>query len=165
LLDRMPAAERARIPDVARSADKLAEKVKYLAVSLSDLDRGVAPGGAESIEAEISRLEGAANPLDESGSDERVRRLAHLKRQRRALVDVSGRRDAVAAKLETCLVALQNVKLDLIRLNAGSQTPQHITSLAMDALNLADSVDSALFVSDELSRNTGTRPAGRPAAR
>ena len=71
----------------------------------------------------------------------------------------------MAAKLETCLVALQNVKLDLIRLNAGSQTPQHITSLAMDALNLADSVDSALFVSDELSRNTGTRPAGRPAAR
>jgi serine/threonine-protein kinase len=165
LLDRMSAAERARIPDVARSADKLAEKVKYLAVSLADLERGVAPGGAESVEAEIARLEGAANPLDESGSDERVRRLAHLKRQRRALVDISGRRDAVAAKLDTCLVALQNVKLDLIRLSAGSQTPQHITSLAMDALNLADSVDSALFVSDELSRNTGTRPAGRPAAR
>jgi hypothetical protein len=32
-------------------------------------------------------------------------------------------------------------------------------------LNLADSVDSALFVSDELSRNPGTRPASRPAAR
>jgi hypothetical protein len=53
------------------------------------------------------------------------------------------------------------VKLDLIRLNAGSQTPQHITSLAMDALNLADSVDSALYVADEMSRNTGTRPAAR----
>ena len=43
------------------------------------------------IEAEISRLENAANPLDESGSDERVRRLAHLKRQRRAIADVVGR--------------------------------------------------------------------------
>jgi hypothetical protein len=139
--------------------------VKYLAVALSDLDRGVAPGGAESVEAEISRLENAANPLDETGSDERVRRLAYLKRQRRALADVSNRRDAVAAKLETCVVALQNVKLDLIRLNAGSQTPQHITSLAMDALNLAESVDSALYVADEMGRNTGTRPASRPAAR
>jgi eukaryotic-like serine/threonine-protein kinase len=161
LLERMPSSERSRIPDVGRSADKLAEKVKYLAIALSDLERNVTPGGADALESEISRLEGAANPLDESGSDERVRRLAYLKRQRRALADISGRRDAVAAKLDTCVVALQNVKLDLIRLNAGSQTPQHITSLAMDALNLADSVDSALYVADEMSRNTGTRPAAR----
>jgi hypothetical protein len=53
--------------------------------------------------------------------------------QKSEMADVSSRRDSVAAKLETCVVALQNIKLDLIRLNAGSQTPQHITSLAMDA--------------------------------
>jgi len=164
LLERMPSAERARIPDVGRSADLLAEKVKYLAIALADLDRSAAASGSSTIEAEISRLESAANPLDESGSDERVKRLAFLKRQRRALADVTNRRDAVAAKLETCVVALQNIKLDLIRLNAGSQTPQHITSLAMDALNLAESVDSALYVADEM-RNTGTRTASRQAAR
>jgi serine/threonine-protein kinase len=165
LLDRMPSAERSRIPDVGRSADKLAEKVKYLAIAISDLERSVEPGGSEAVETEITKLENAANPLDEAGSDERVRRLAYLKRQRRAIADLTGRRDAIAAKLDTCVVALQNVKLDLIRLNAGSQTPQHITSLAMDALNLADSVDSALFVADEMGRTTGTRPASRPAAR
>jgi serine/threonine-protein kinase len=164
LLERMPSAERSRIPDVGRSADALAEKVKYLAIALSDLERSASSSGADSIEAEISRLESAANPLDESGSDERVKRLAFLKRQRRAVADIVARRDAVAAKLETCVVALQNIKLDLIRLNAGSQTPQHITSLAMDALNLADSVDSALYVADEM-RNTGTRTASRQAAR
>jgi serine/threonine-protein kinase len=164
LLERMPSAERSRIPDVGRSADALAEKVKYLAVALSDLEHGVSAGGGDAIESEISRLENAANPLDESGSDERVKRLAFLKRQRRAVADIIGRRDAVAAKLETCVVALQNIKLDLIRLNAGSQTPQHITSLAMDALNLADSVDSALYVADEM-RNTGARAASRQAAR
>ena len=166
LLDRMPSAERSRIPDVARSADALADKVKGLAFALADLDRNGADGGANAIESEIARLESAANPLDENGSDERVRRLAYLKRQRRALADVSGRRNAVAAKLETCAVALQNIKLDLIRLNAGNQTPQHITSLAMAALNLADSVDSALYVADEM-RNTGTGggAASRSAAR
>jgi eukaryotic-like serine/threonine-protein kinase len=164
LLERMPSPERSRIPDVGRSADALAEKVRYLAVALADLDRDVASRGSDALEAEISRLENAANPLDESGSDERVRRLAQLKRQRRVVADVVARRDAVAAKLETCVVALQNIKLDLIRLNAGSQTPQHITSLAMDALNLADSVDTALYVSDEM-RNTGTRAASRQAAR
>lgn len=163
LLDRMPSSERSRIPDVGRSAEALAEKVRYLAVAMSDLDRTAAANGGDQIESEIARLEDDANPLDERASDERVRRLAYLKRQRRAMSDISTRRDAVAAKLDTCIVALQNIKLDLIRLNAGSQTPQHITSLAMDALNLADSVDSALYV--EEGRNTGTRPASRQAAR
>jgi eukaryotic-like serine/threonine-protein kinase len=164
LLDRMPAAERSRIPDVGRSADALAEKVKYLAVAMADLDRSMTAGGADAIEAEISRLENEANPLDAAGSEERVRRLAKLKRDRRAIADIVNRRGTLAAKLETCSVALQNIKLDLIRLNAGSQTPQHITSLAMDALNLADSVDSALYVSDEM-RNTSSNPARRKAAR
>jgi serine/threonine protein kinase len=164
-IELMPSAERSRIPDVRRSAEALAEKVKSLAVALSDIDRAAAAGGLDSIEAEIARLEGAANPLDESGSDERVRRLAKLKRERRALADVTSRRDAVAAKLDTCLVALQNIRFDLIRLSAGQQTPHHVTSLAMDALNLADSVDSALFVSDESGRTTATRSASRPAAR
>jgi len=163
LLDRMPSAERSRIPDVGRSAEALCDKVKHLALALSDLDRAGSATGADQIETEIARLENDANPLDERASDERVRRLAFLKRQRRAVADVSTKRDAVSAKLETCMVALENIKFDLIRLNAGSQTPQHITSLAMDALNLADSVDSALYVDD--SRQTGTRPASRQAAR
>jgi serine/threonine-protein kinase len=164
-LSRMSSSERSRVPDVERSAVALADKVRGLALVLSDIERESSAHGADQLEAEISRLESAANPLDESGSDERVRRLAHLKRQRRAIADVTSRRESVAAKLDTCIVALQNIKLDLIRLNAGSQTPQHVTSLAMDALNLADSVDSALFVSDESGRSTGTRPASRPAAR
>src|SRR5262249_55905848 len=120
---------------------------------------------ADQIEAEIVRLESAANPLEEKASDERVRRLAYLKRQRRAVADVVSKRDAVATKLDTCLLALQNIKFDLVRLNAGSQTPQHITSLAMDALNLADSVDSALYVADNNPPPQGTRPASRQAAR
>jgi eukaryotic-like serine/threonine-protein kinase len=164
LIDRMPTAERSRIPDVARSADALADKVKGLAFALAELDRNGGDGGAQAIESEIARLENAANPLDEAGSEERVRRLAYLKRQRRAVADVSGRRNAVSAKLETCAVALQNIKLDLIRLNAGNQTPQHITSLAMAALNLADSVDSALYVADEM-RGTGASGGGGAAAR
>jgi len=158
-LERMSSSERSRIPDVRRSAEALADKVKSLALALSDIDRTSGAGGLDSIESEISRLENAANPLDEAGSDERVRRLATLKRQRRALADVTGRRDAIAAKLDTCLVALQNIRLDLVRLNAGDQSPHHVTSLAMDALNLADSVDIALAVGDDSGRTTATRPA------
>jgi serine/threonine-protein kinase len=164
LLQRMPSSERSRIPDVARSAEALADRVRTLARALADAEQGMSDGGSEAIEAEIVRLEGAANPLDERASDERVRRLAFLKRQRRAMVDVASRRDSIAAKLETCLVALQNMKLDLIRLNAGSQTPQHITSLAMEALHLADSVDGALYAADEV-RGASSSSTSRQAAR
>ena len=164
MLERMPSSERQRIPDVGRSASALSDRVRNLSLALADIDRSAAAGGSEALEAEISRLEGAANPLDETGSDERVRRLAVLKRQRRAIAEVSSKRGTIAAKLETCLVALQNIKLDLIRLSAGSQTPQHVTTLAMEALNLADSVDTALYVSDEM-RTTGAKKSPRPAAR
>ncbi len=165
LLENMSSAERARIPDVGRSAAALAEKVKMLAISLADLDRSAPASTAESIDAEIARLEGAANPLDGAASEERVRRLAQLRRQRRAVADIVNRRATIAAKLDTCVVALQNIKFDLMRLGAGAQTHQQITSLAMDALSLADSVDRALYVADEMGRLTDSRSPGRPAAR
>ena len=99
-------AERSRIPDVGRSAERAGGKGSRscrsrLSEHRSRHRRGRHP---DALEAEISKLENAANPLDERGSDERVRRLADLKRQRRAVADVSTRRDAVAAKLETCVV-------------------------------------------------------------
>jgi eukaryotic-like serine/threonine-protein kinase len=164
LLSRLSPADRAQIPDVDRSARALADKVRMLAISLADAERGTALGAADEVEAEISRLEGAANPLDHVASEERVRRLAHLKRQRRALADLTKRRNSVADKLETCVVALENIKFDLLRLGAGARTHQHITSLAVDALSLADSVDSALFVADEMNRASGTATSSRSSA-
>ncbi len=158
LVGTMSAADRSRIPDVVRSAVALHDRIQALAISLDEVERSVGPGALDTLEAEIARLESAANPLDEKGSDERVRRLAYLKRQRRATADLAERRNALSAKLETCAIALQNMKLDVLRLRAGAQTHQHITSLANDALHLADSVDSAMYVADEL----GGRSAGGP---
>ncbi|HKO17102.1 MAG TPA: protein kinase [Gemmatimonadaceae bacterium] len=151
LIESMPPSERVRLAGVLRSASALHDRIQSMALSLDDLERNVAPGGSQAVEDEIHRLEGEANPLD-GASEERVRRLAHLRRQRRALADLSQRRDAIAAKLDTCAIALQNMRLDLVRLRAGAQTHQHVTSLANDALQLADSVDTALYVADEMGR-------------
>jgi len=166
LVATLPDRERERVADVTRSADALYEKIQALAIALTDLERNGAPGSATALEAEIAGLEEMANPL-EAGSEERVRRLAYLKRQRRAVKDVVDRKNAVAAKLETCSIALRNIKLDVLRLRAGSQTHQHVTSLALEAMSLADSVDSALYVADEVSRVTersgrGNQRSARP---
>jgi hypothetical protein len=168
----LPRSERDRIPDVERSALALADRVQALAVSLTDMERDASGSSPEAVEAEIERLEGAANPLDLQGSEERVRRLAYLKRQRRALADLASRRRSAEEKLETCGDALRNMRLELIRLRAGSQTHQNITSLAMQAVRLADSVDGAVYVAEELGRsrasatgNGGRRGAGGAGAR
>ena len=100
-----------------------------------------------------------ANPL-ERGSEDRVRRLAYLKRQRRALVDAEKKRSAVAEKLETCALALQSMRYDMMRLSASPQMHQHITSLANKALSLAEDVDVAVLVGDELGRVGSARTSG-----
>ena len=160
LVATLPKAERARLPDVTRSAEALATRVRAIALTLSEIDRDGSPEALQTIEAEVERLEAAANPL-EAGSEERVRRLAYLKRQRRALVDSARRREAAENKLETCALALQNMKLDLVRLRSGAQSYKHVTALALDALHLADSVDGALGVADEMTRRTDARPSAR----
>jgi serine/threonine-protein kinase len=162
ILETLPPAERGRLTDVLRSSRALYDKIEALALSLSSIERSLAPGAKESVEAEIARLEGAANPLEGAASDERVRRLAHLRRQRRAMADLVRRRDDAAEKLETCAIALQNMKLDMVRLRAGTQTHENVTTLAVNAMSLADSVDSALYVADEMGR-LGRRSARSPA--
>jgi eukaryotic-like serine/threonine-protein kinase len=164
LIDSMPTADRDRVPDVVRSAAALHEKVQGLAISLADLDHNTVPGGMGAYEAEIERLESAANPLDYRASEERVHRLAYLKRQRRAIADLEQKRAATSARLETCALALRNMKLDVLRLRAGYQNHQHITTLAMNALNLADSVDSAVYVAEAMSRGGGAGGEARSAA-
>jgi eukaryotic-like serine/threonine-protein kinase len=152
ILETLPPADRVRLSDVLRSSQALYQKIEALALSLSALERSLAPGAKESVDAEIARLEGAANPLEGAASDERVRRLAHLRRQRRAMADLVKRRDQAAEKLETCALALQNMRLDMVRLRAGSVTHENVTTLAVNALSLAESVDSALYVADEMNR-------------
>ena len=165
LIDSMPERDRSRVPDVVRSALALHEKIQGLAIALADMDHNNVAGGMAAYEAEIERLERAANPLEYRASEERVHRLAYLKRQRRAIIDLEQKRAATSARLETCTLALRNMKLDVLRLRAGTQTHQHITSLAMNALNLADSVDSAVYVADAMTRGSAGGEARSAAER
>jgi serine/threonine-protein kinase len=77
------------------------------------------------------------------------------------MADVAKRRAEAAEKLETCALALQNMRLDMIRLRAGAQTHENVTTLAVNAMSLAESVDSALYVADEMGR-IGRRSSSTP---
>ncbi len=164
LLGTMPKAERERMGDVAGSARALADKVRALAATVAQLDADAAPGAAAVLEAEITRLEGEANPLDRAASDGRVKRLAYLKRQRRAVADVARRRDAAAAALDHCRIALQTMRVDLVRLRTGTASPAQVTTLAERAMVLAREVDGIVGAAGEVARATGASGAGAPPA-
>jgi len=115
----MPPDEREQIPEVATSADAVFRKVQQLALSLSDLDRSTGRETSESVEKEIDTLESQANPLEYRASEERVRRLAMLRRQRRALAEVGRKKKEAQEKLDHCRQILRSMRLELVRFRTG----------------------------------------------
>ena len=53
------------------------------------------------------------------------------------------------------MLALENLRLDVIKLKAGSQTLQQITLVAERARELASEVDNAMYVADEMAKLKG----------
>ncbi len=150
----LPRSDRDSMSEIPETAQALFSRIEALAMNLADLERNAPDGGVTPIEDEIRRLEAQANPLDVRNSEERVRRLAFLKRQRRAVSDVSSKIERSQDRLDRCVLALQNIRLDLMRLKAGSQTVQQVTLVAERAMDLAREVENAAYVQEEMAKLT-----------
>ena len=151
----LPRSDQSLVEGVVPAAEGLFRRTQGLASALNATEP--TPGAADRIEEEIASLEAQANPLDVPRSEERVRRLALLKRERRAVADTVRRHDETAAKLESCLLALQNMRIDVLRLRAEdvAGVSQHITLLTERARSLADEVDAVVQVGAEARGSAG----------
>jgi serine/threonine-protein kinase len=143
----MPPDEREQIPEVATSADAVFRKVQQLALSLSDMDRGAGRESPEVVEKEISTLESQANPLDYNASEGRVRRLAFLRRERRALADVGRKKAEAQEKLDSCRQLLRSMRLELVRFRTGGLNAQP-TGLTMVTQQAQSVVREMGYLSD-----------------
>src|SRR5256885_3290622 len=143
----MPADDRDQIPEVATSADAVFRKVQQLALSLQDIDRSTNRESPESVEKEISTLESQANPLDYRASEERVRRLAMLRRQRRALAEVVRKKKEAQEKLDNCRQLLRSMRLELVRFRSGGLNAQP-TGLTMVTQQAQSVVREMGYLSD-----------------
>jgi len=122
-------------------------------VSLAELERTSASGTAGELEKQIAELEAQANPFDRPASEDRVRRLAFLKRQRRAATDLERRREQTAERLQTCRAALTTMRFDVLKLITGAgATYESVTLLAERAMSLARDVDGALAAEQIVAR-------------
>lgn len=155
MLGTLPKTDRDLLNDLPGTADSLCERIEQLAGSLSSVDGTDSSSSLAGVDQEIATLEAQANPLDVAGSDNRVRRLAQLKRERRALADVDSRSQGLMSKLDSCALALRNMRLDVVRLKAAPQTYESITLVAEKAASVARDVDNAMYVRDEMAKLGG----------
>jgi serine/threonine-protein kinase len=115
LLARLAPAEREMIPDVGPTVDSLAERVGSLALTLHRLDADVGGAAVPALEERIATLRREAG---DAPTSEQERRIALLDRQRASIAELSERRGTLAAQLESAALALQNLRLDLLKLRS-----------------------------------------------
>jgi serine/threonine-protein kinase len=155
--------------DVVRQAAQDRDELLHLVRSLKSKDReqlhdidGTAKALFDRVRGlalALSQLEAQANPLDLNASEARVRRLAQLKRERRGVADGQRRRSELEGKLESCALALQNLRFDVLRLKTGASSTQNVTLVADRAMSLARDVEAMISLNAEMAR--GSRPEPR----
>ncbi|MEO8138769.1 MAG: protein kinase [Gemmatimonadota bacterium] len=152
LLDRMSAAERQMLPDdVQGTVDGLYQRAAEYAKTLHAMDVNMDLQGVERIDQRIQAL--AREPDDE----ERSRRMALLERQKKTIGDLRGRRDQIASQLESCILAMQNVRFDLLRLRSADAAAAlgDLTMATQQARALSRDVDNAILAAGEIREALG----------
>jgi serine/threonine-protein kinase len=115
ILARLAPAERDMIPDVAPTLDALAERVGALALTLHRLDADLGGSSVETLERRLAALRAEAGP---EPTAEQERRITLLERQRASIAELTERRGTLAAQIESAGLALQNLRLDLLKLRS-----------------------------------------------
>ena len=152
LMERMSAAERQMLPeDVQATVDGLYQRATDLAKTLHSMDSNLDRQGLDRLDQRMKALE------RESEDEERARRISLLERQRKTLEDLRGRRDHIASQLESCILAMQNVRFDLLRLRSADAAAAlgDLTMATQQARALSRDVDNAIVAASEIREALG----------
>ena len=154
VIQKLSPAERTMLPDVVPTVDSLANRAIDLAQMLRQMEGNVDGSSLDSLDRRIALAE-------QERSDGSDRRLDLLKRQRSALEELVKRRDKVEAQFESCVLAVQNVRFDLLRLRSAGMDAviSDLTSATQEARALQIDVEAAIAAAGEIKEALG-RPAG-----
>ena len=146
LLSKLPASERKMLPEVQETTDALYARATDLARTLHAMDSNLDAEGLTQIDERIAGL--SREPDD----PERARRLGLLQRQRQTIADLRGRQSQVASHLESCVLAMQNVRFDLLRLRSAGVAAVlgDLTQATQQAKALSRDVDNVIAAAGEI---------------
>jgi serine/threonine-protein kinase len=151
LVERLPPSERNLLPEVQATVEALLSRAGDLARTLTQMEGWVDEGAVARLDERIQELE--ARTTD----PERDRRLDLLRRQRQTLAELVGRRSEVEAQFESCVLAMQNVRFDLLRLRSAgvSAALDDLTSATQQARALSADVAAAISAAGEIKELLG----------
>ena len=158
IVDRLPASERNLLPDILATADALLQRAEELARMLHAMSGSVDEEAVGRLEVKITATE------SQPSGPERDRQLNLLQRQRQALLDLRTRRRQVVEQLESCGLAMQNVRFDLLRLKSAGVAGVlgDLTRATQQARALSREVDHVIAAAGEIREALGDSPSSPP---
>ncbi|HEV8399002.1 MAG TPA: protein kinase [Gemmatimonadales bacterium] len=156
IMERVPASERKLLPDVTATVDALLKRAEDLARMLHGMS-------ADVDEDALTRLDDRIDAVRQHEEGvERERQLNLLERQKQALSDLLIRRRRVEEQIESCVMAMQNVRFDLLRLRSAGVAAvlSDLTNATQQARALSRDVDHAIAAAGEIQdiMREGPRP-------
>lgn len=151
ILEKLPASERKMLPDVVQTVDALLKRAEDLARMQYSMSAGLDDGSPGRIEEKIASVK------VQTPGPERDRQLTLLERQRQALADLVDRRKRVEDQIGSCVLAMQNVRFDLLRLKSAGVAAvlDDLTQATQAARSLSRDVDHAIAAAGEIREVLG----------
>lgn len=149
MLRRTTPKEREMLPaDLETTVNALVDRVASVAVTLHRLDTDANGSSLGTLDKRIEALK------LEMETPERERRLSLLERQRSTLHDLMERRTALLSQLESASLALDNLKLDMVRFRSAgvSSALEDVTSATREARAVSRDIGHLLDAQDELRK-------------
>ncbi len=148
VLAKLTPTERQMLPEIEPTVTALCDRIGSLATTLHTLDADVSGANLGVLDKRIGELK------QEPDTPERERRLSLLERQRSTVHDLLNRRARLVDRFESACVALQNLKLDLVKLRSAGidSVLGDVTSATQEARALSRDIGHVLDAADEVRR-------------
>jgi len=155
VVENLPKSEKKLLPDVVATADGLLNRAEDLARTLQAMSGGVDVSGVARLDEKL------AFARRQPDGPERDRQVSLLERQRQALNDLVSRRTQVEEQLQSCVIAMQNVRYDLLRLKSAGVDAVlgDLTHATQQARALSRDVDNAIAAASEIRDVLGQAPS------
>ena len=147
IVNSLAPSDRNMIPDVLPTVNALAERAGSLAQTLHQLDEDAPPDTLTQLGERIAQVR-----RENAAASDHDRRLSLLERQYASLQELSSRRARLSGQLESAGIALQNLKLDLLKLrSSGVQSAiSEVNSATVEARALSRDIAHVLEAADEV---------------
>ena len=149
IVNSLAESDRSMIPDVLPTVNALAERAASLAQTLHQLDEDAPPDTLTHLGERIAQVR-----RENAAASDHDRRLSLLERQYASLEELSSRRARLHGQLESAGIALQNLKLDLLKLrSSGVQSAiSEVNSATVEARALSRDIAHVLEAADEVRK-------------